>query len=127
MLRHYLRFALRGLARQKLHSCLAIAVLTLGLTCFIGAAVILLHVDSYDARFGGADRLVAIYQSLVFPPGARSSMVQGTDEDLKQQLELMAPELAGVARLALQGMPAGGTAAVDGGQPQAHSIGFADP
>jgi len=37
MLRHYLRFAVRGLARQKLHASLAVAVLTLGLTCFLGA------------------------------------------------------------------------------------------
>ncbi|HET7133267.1 MAG TPA: ABC transporter permease, partial [Gammaproteobacteria bacterium] len=127
MLHHYLRFALRAFARQKLHACLAVAVLTLGLTCFLGAAVIVLFVNSYDAQFGGANRLVAVYQSLAFPPGAPASMVQGTDEDLKQQLEVAAPELAAVARLALQGLPAGGTAAVDGGVPQARSIGFADP
>jgi putative ABC transport system permease protein len=125
MLRHYLSFAIRGIARQKLHSCLSIAVLTLGLTCFIGAAAIVLYIDGYEAHFPGAERLEVIYQGL---GGAdRSAMGPGTDDQLKEQLELIAPELAAVARLALHELPGGATAAIVGGTPQAHNIGFADP
>jgi len=124
MLRHYLRFALRGLARQKLHACLAIAVLTLGLTCFLGAAVFVLYIDSYDAQFHGSDRLQVVYQRADRNASGRSSRVaERSDAQLKEQIELVAPELASVARLSLPG----GTVAVDGGEPRVRNVGFADP
>jgi len=127
MFRHYLGFAVRRLAQHSLHSCLAIAVLTLGLTCFVGAVVIALYIDSYDAQFRGSERLEVVYERFGAPGPGSLGMGQGTDEQLKEQLELIAPELLTVARLALQALPAGATAAIDGGVPQAHNVGFADP
>ncbi|HEX5046648.1 MAG TPA: hypothetical protein VFX89_05965, partial [Gammaproteobacteria bacterium] len=82
MLRHYLRFAVRGLARQKLHSILAVAVLTLGLTCFIGAAVFVLYLDSYDSQFRGSKRLQVVYEGIVRPLTGFSGLGPGTDSQL---------------------------------------------
>lgn len=123
MLRHYLRFAVHGLARQKLYSILAIAVLTLGLTCFIGAAVFVLYLDSYDSQFRGSKRLQVVYEGIVRPLTGFSGLGPGADSQLAEQLALVAPELETIARRAL----AGNSVTVEGGQPRPAIVSFADP
>src|SRR5687767_10045575 len=104
MLGHYVATVLRALARQVSHTSLTVAVLALGLTCFLAIGVFLLYVDSFDRQFPAYDRIHVVYQSISRPaPGFSVSLGPGSVPLLAEQLEVEAPELEAVARFALSG------------------------
>lgn len=80
LFKHYLMLVWRHFSRYKTHTCVNIASLTLGLTCFFVAYAAYLYVNSLDRGIEGADRTYFVYsrgQQLGtnhwFPYAARNS------------------------------------------------------
>ncbi len=124
MFGHYLTVALRNLARYRLHSAVSVIVLTLGLTCFLAAYLVVSYLTSYDRQFPNADRSVVIFQSmhgpkfgLEWPSYPYSSVLLG------EQLALDVPELTAVARY----RTIGASVSVDGEQEPRIGIALAEP
>ncbi len=63
MLLHDAVVALRRIAKRRLESALGIAVLALGLVCFIATYIFVGYVRGYDRGFANADRAYVIEQS----------------------------------------------------------------
>jgi putative ABC transport system permease protein len=104
VLSHYLAVALRNFARYPLHTGLTIAVLALGLVCFIAAALFVLHLDSFDRQFPSSDRIYVVYQSSEWPAnGVSMALAPSAALPVAEQLKIDIPELAGVARFLLSG------------------------
>lgn len=97
MLRHYLTVALRGLVRYRLHSVVSIAVLALGLVCFIAAYLVVSDLRSYDRHFSNAERIHVIYQGMEGPTISWTSWPMSSYL-LGEQIALDAPDLHAVAR-----------------------------
>src|SRR5262245_5815451 len=95
MLLHHFRTALRSFARQPVHCGLSIAVLTLGLTCFIAAGLFARYVDTFDSALPSSDRIYVIYQSLDLPAnGVKLGLTARTSFPAAERLRLEVPELA---------------------------------
>src|SRR5262245_22151630 len=110
MLRHHFRTTLRSFARHPVHCGLSIAVLTLGLSCFIAAGLFARYVESFDSTLPHADRIYVVYQSLDLPANRVSlPLTARTSFPVAERLKIEIPELAGVARAigstAVAGLP----------------------
>jgi len=124
MLGHYLTVALRNIVRYRLHTAVSVVVLTLGLTCFLAAYLVVSYLTSYDRDFPNADRSIVVFQAmhgpkfgLEWPSYPYSSVLLG------EQLALDVPELAAVARY----RPIGASVTVDGEQKPRLGIALAEP
>ena len=124
MLGHYLAVALRNIVRYRLHTAVSVVVLTLGLTCFLAAYLVVSYLTSYDRDFPNTDRSIVVFQAmhgpkfgLEWPSYPYSSVLLG------EQLALDVPELAAVARY----RPIGASVTVDGEQKPRLSIALAEP
>jgi putative ABC transport system permease protein len=100
MLAHDLTIALRRFARQRFHTAVGVAVLTLGLVCFIAANLFVSYVRGYDRHWPNADRIYVIAERVRAPQfGVTPSFDTGTAPPVAEQLRVEAPELAAVARV----------------------------
>jgi hypothetical protein len=98
-LRQDLTFALRSLARRPLQSALRVAVLALGLFCFVAAHVFAGYFRNYDRNWAKADRIYALFEGIDTPQvGLHVPLRPYVTPLLAEQLELDAPELEAVAR-----------------------------
>ena len=125
MLRHHLRASLRSFARHPVHCGLSIAVLTLGLTCFITAGLFARYVDTFDSALPNSSRIYVVYQSIDLRANrVNLPLTARTSFPVAERLRLEVPELAAVARAmasnALAGLP-GAEPLRDGG------VFFVDP
>ena len=100
MLKHDLTIALRRFARQRFHTAVGVAVLTLGLVCFVAANLVVSYLHNYDRRWQNADRIYVVVERLRVPEfGVTPSFDTGTAPPIAELLRVEAPELAAVARL----------------------------
>jgi putative ABC transport system permease protein len=113
----------RGLARHPWHVALSIAVLTLGLTCFIATGLFLAYLDGFDRELPNSERIYAVYQSfdqrnngLDYPLGVRTAF------PVAEQLRLEIPELEATARL----VGSSAVVSADGGEPLPDPVLFVD-
>jgi putative ABC transport system permease protein len=99
MLKHDLTLALRRLLQQRFHTAVGVAVLTLGLVCFLAANLFVSYVRNYDRHWPNADRTYIVAERMS-PAGFGSSPLFATTSDgpIAEHLRLDAPELAAVAR-----------------------------
>ena len=119
MFGHYLTVALRNLACYRLHSAVSVIVLTLGLTCFLAAYLVVSYLTSYDRQFPNADRSVVIFQGMHGPKfGLGVAVVSVQLRSAWEQLALDVPELTAVARY----RTIGASVSVDGEQKPRISI-----
>lgn len=100
MLKHDLMIALRRCARQRFHTAVGVAVLALGLVCFIATNLFVSYVRNFDRQWPNADRAYVVAErtdardfGLISGYGTRSDGV------VAEHLRVEAPELAAVARL----------------------------
>ncbi|HEX5046276.1 MAG TPA: ABC transporter permease [Gammaproteobacteria bacterium] len=102
MLGHHLGVTWRVLRRRPLHAALSIAVLTLGLTCFLAAGLFARYLDGFDRAFPSADRIYVLHQSFDAPAnGLKTSLTPQSAFPVADQLRLDVPELEAVARTSL--------------------------
>jgi len=100
MFKHDLAIALRRFARQRFHTAVGVAVLTLGLVCFIAANLFVSYVRGYDRHWPNADRIYVVAERIRAPQfGVTPSFDTGTAPPVAEQLRVEAPELAAVARV----------------------------
>jgi len=100
MLVHDLTIALRRFARQRFHTAVGVAVLTLGLVCFVASNLVVSYVHNYDRHWQNADRIYVVVQRLRAPEfGVTPSFDTGTAPPIAELLRVDAPELEAVARL----------------------------
>lgn len=100
MLAHYLKIALRNLARHRLHTAVSVVVLTLGLTCFLAAYLVVSYLRSYDRHFANADRSYVVFQGMHGPKiGFEWPSYPFSSVLLAEQLAADVPELEAVARM----------------------------
>jgi len=116
---HHLGGIGRAFARYPWHVALSIAVLTLGLTCFIAAGLFARYVASFDSTLPHSDRIYVVYQSIDLPANQLTLPLSArTSVPVAERLRLEVPELDAVARFmgssALAGVP-GAEALRDGG------------
>ena len=105
MLSHDLAIAFRGLTRQRLHTLLTVAVLALGLACFIAAEVFAMYLDSFDRHLPNSERIHVLYQASEAPANGYSApLTAQTAIPVAAQLSLEVPQLAAVARFLLDGV-----------------------
>jgi putative ABC transport system permease protein len=124
MFGHYLTVALRNFARYRLHTAVSVVVLTLGLTCFLAAYLVVSYLKSYDRDFPNANRSVVIFQGMHgtktgfdWPSYPYSSVL------LAEQLALDVPELPAVARY----RTISASLSVDGEQKARRGVALAEP
>jgi putative ABC transport system permease protein len=99
MLGHDLTIALRRLLRHKFHTAVGVAVLALGLLCFVAANLFVSYVRNYDAHWPNSDRIYIVAERVrandfVLMP----SFMTNSDAPVAEHLRAEVPELAGVAR-----------------------------
>ena len=100
MLKHDFTMALRRCAKQRFHTGVGVAVLTLGLVCFISANVFVGYVRNFDRHWSNADRTYVVAERLQASAyGLTPSFDTGSDAPIAELLRVEAPELAAVARL----------------------------
>ncbi|HEU4619710.1 MAG TPA: ABC transporter permease [Gammaproteobacteria bacterium] len=98
-LRHDFTIALRRIASQRLYSALGVAVLTLGIVCFIATHLFVSYIGSYDRNFANADRTYAIEQTFrAESSGLDMRLMIQSALPLAEYLRLDVPELAAVSR-----------------------------
>jgi putative ABC transport system permease protein len=99
VIRHDLTIALRRFARQRFHTFVGVAVLTLGLACFVAANLFVTYVQSYDTEWANGDRIhVVAERKNPAGFGGTPAFFTRVDAPIAEYLRLDAPELAGVAR-----------------------------
>ncbi|HET8697483.1 MAG TPA: FtsX-like permease family protein, partial [Gammaproteobacteria bacterium] len=99
MLAHYLKVALRNLARYRLHTAVSVLILALGLTCFLTAYLVVSYLRGYDRHFANADRSYVIFQGMHGPKiGFDWPSYPYSSVLLAEQLAADVPELEAVAR-----------------------------
>ena len=124
MFGHYLTVALRNIARYRLHTAVSVVVLTLGLTCFVAAYLVVSYLTSYDRQFPNADRSVVIFQGMHGPKfGFEWPSYPYSSVLLGEQLALDVPELPAVARY----RTIGASLSFDGEQKPGRGIALAEP
>ena len=124
MLRHYVTVALRGFVKYRLHSAVSVAVLALGLTCFIAAYLFVSYLRSYDRHFVNAERIHVIFQGMEGPSmGFSWPSYPASSYLLGEQLALDVPELDAVARY----RTANGAFVTIDGDSKTRRIGYAEP
>ena len=67
MLAHDFTIALRRFARQRFHTAVGVAVLTVGLVCFIAANLFVSYVRGYDRHWPNADRIYVVAERMRAP------------------------------------------------------------
>jgi putative ABC transport system permease protein len=99
MFKHDLTVALRRFARQRFHTVIGAAVLTLGLVCFVAANLFVGYVRSYDTHWANSERIYVVAERRN-PSGFDLTRAFSTRSDapIAEQLRLDAPELEAVAR-----------------------------
>src|SRR5262245_18398061 len=114
MFGHYLTVAFRNFARYRLHTAVSVVVLTLGLTCFLAAYLVVSYLTSYEHKFANGKRTVVVFQGMHGPKiGFDWPQYPYSSVLLSDHLALDVPELETVARY----RPIGGTSVtVDGEQ-----------
>ena len=100
MLKHDLTIALRRAMRHCFHTSVGVAVLTLGLICFIAANLFVSYVRNYDRHWPNADRIYVVVERMrATELGATPAFDTRSDAPLEELLRVEAPELAAVARM----------------------------
>ena len=101
MLKHDLIIALRRLMRQRFHTAVGVAVLALGLMCFLAANLFVSYVRNYDRHWHDADRIYVVAERMrAIDFGLSAVFDSRSDAPIAEHLRLEVPELAAVARLA---------------------------
>lgn len=124
MLAHLLSSTWRGFVRHPVQVALSVAVLALGLSCFVAVGLFVNYLDGFDREFPKSDRIFVVYQSFNAPvTGRYLPLGQQTALPVAEQLRIDVPELDAVARFAI------GTATLgaQGTAPVSDSVAYADP
>ena len=104
MLKHDLTIALRRLLQQRFHTVIGVAVLTLGLTCFLAANLFVGFLHNYDRHWPNADRIYVVAESMRAADFGLNAVIDaGSDAPIAEHLRLEVPELTAVARVNTQG------------------------
>jgi putative ABC transport system permease protein len=99
MLKHDLTMALRRLRRQKFQTAVGVAVLTLGLLCFVAANLLVSYVRNYDTHWSNSDRMYIVAERVRANDFAlMPSFMTSSDAPVAEHLRADVPELGGVAR-----------------------------
>jgi putative ABC transport system permease protein len=99
MLTHDLTMAMRRLLQQRFHTAVGVAVLTLGLLCFVAANLFVNYVRSYDTHWSNSERIYIVAERTRSNGFAlMPSFMTSTDAPVAEHLRTDVPELAGVAR-----------------------------
>jgi putative ABC transport system permease protein len=97
--REDLKVALRSLAHRPMESGLRIAVLALGLFCFLAAYLCTSYFRNYDTEWAKAGRTYAIFEALDWPnSGLHVPFAPRTTPRLAEQLPLEMRQIEAVAR-----------------------------
>jgi putative ABC transport system permease protein len=100
MLEHDLTIVLRRFARHRFHTAVGVAVLALGLVCFIAANLFVGYMRGYDRHWPNAERIYVVAERLRAAAfGITPAFDTGSDAPIADLLRVEAPELAAVARL----------------------------
>jgi putative ABC transport system permease protein len=100
MLKHDLTIAVRRLLQQRFHAGIGVAVLTLGLVCFIAANRFVSYLLNYDRHWPNADRIYVVAERMRAADfGLSPAFDAGSDAPVADHLAADVPELAAVARL----------------------------
>ncbi len=100
MLEHDLMISFRRFARQRLHSAIGVAVLALGLVCFIATHLFVSYVRNYDRHWPNADKIYVVAERMRASAfGLTPIFDSGSDAPIAEHLKLDAPELEAVARM----------------------------
>jgi putative ABC transport system permease protein len=99
VLKHDLIIALRRLLQQRFHTVVGVAVLALGLVCFLAANLFVSYVRNYDRHWPDADRIYVVAERMHASDFGLSAIFDsGSDAPIAEHLRLEVPELAAVAR-----------------------------
>jgi putative ABC transport system permease protein len=99
MLNHDLTIALRRLMQQRFHTGIGVAVLTLGLMCFLAASLFVSYVNNFDRHFANAARIYVVAERMSASAfNLRPMFDSGSDAPIAEHLRVDVPELAAVAR-----------------------------
>ena len=122
MVRHDLVVALRRIGRQRLYSALGVAVLTLGIACFLAAYIFVSYLRSYDSNFANADRAYVVAQSMRPRAGEARPFLANSAYPLADYLRAEFSDFDAVARYAVRQLTVGA-----GSDRSERRIGYAEP